>query len=331
MKKLLLSTLVFLSFMTLFSQAPHSFRYQSVVRNSAGELLPDHQVGLKISILKDSPTGLLVFSETYSLITSAQGLINLSVGTGNPSAGTIENIDWGNGNYFLRIDVDITGGINYEFLGTSQLLSVPYALYAETSGNGGGQSELYWERNGYSLYYNMGNVGIGTDSPLSLFNIIGYIERGTERNMIQIHNTSENALSYAGIKLKAGYSEGHSVIQDYSMTYSASPAYDFAGFLNLSNSNRGVMIHANSATGVIKFYTGHNADAGAGYERFRIDGFGNVGIGTQAPAAKLEIVDGDIYINDIDRGIIMKSPDGQCWRGTLDNSGTLQFNAVACP
>jgi hypothetical protein len=80
MKKLYLSILVLFCFIALSAQAPQSFRYQTVVRNTAGELLADHQVGLKISILKSSPTGYW-FLETYSLITTAQGLISLSVGT----------------------------------------------------------------------------------------------------------------------------------------------------------------------------------------------------------------------------------------------------------
>ena len=58
---------------------------------------------------------------------------------------------------------------------------------------------------------------------------------------------------------------------------------------------------------------------------------GLVGIGTSSPAAKLEIADGDIYIKDIDKGIIMTSPNGQCWRGTINNSGVLQFSAIPCP
>ena len=62
-----------------------------------------------------------------------------------------------------------------------------------------------------------------------------------------------------------------------------------------------------------------------------IDEKGYVGLGTENPKAKLEITDGDIYISDIDKGIIMKSPDGNCWRGVLDNSGNLNFSATTCP
>jgi hypothetical protein len=62
-----------------------------------------------------------------------------------------------------------------------------------------------------------------------------------------------------------------------------------------------------------------------------VDRYGSVGIGVEKPDAKFQVADGDIYISDIDRGIIMKSPDGNCWRGTLDNSGQLTFSSIDCP
>lgn len=334
MKKILLSMALLSSFITLVAQAPHSFRYQSVVRNPAGELLADHQVGLKISILKNSPTGLLVFSETYSLLTSAQGLINLSVGTGNPSAGAIENIDWGNGTYFLRMDVDLDGGTNFEFLGTSQLLSVPYALYAETAGNGGDQSELYWNRNGNSLYYNEGNVGIGTTSPIYKLQIEGNEEEWPGRIFLGIRNRSESGKSLAYLKIYAGPGDNGTSLGHISTTYEANEVpQDVQGYGILAASGNGMIISATKpdlSPGVIKFFNGQTPGTKF-IESMRISENGNIGIGTTAPAAKIQIADGDVYISDINRGIIMKSPDGQCWRGTINNSGVLEFVDVACP
>jgi len=66
-------------------------------------------------------------------------------------------------------------------------------------------------------------------------------------------------------------------------------------------------------------------------ERMRLSGEGFLGLGTPEPMAKLDIADGDIFIEDIDRGIIMKSPDGRCWKGTMDNSGSLNFHEIDCP
>jgi hypothetical protein len=73
------------------------------------------------------------------------------------------------------------------------------------------------------------------------------------------------------------------------------------------------------------------ASPSIGYKVAAIRTTGEFGIGTDEPSARLEVANGDIFISDIDRGIIMKSPDGQCWRGTLDNQGSLRFTAIDCP
>jgi hypothetical protein len=182
-----------------------------------------------------------------------------------------------------------------------------------------------------NIYQNNGNMGIGTGYPVSLLSLESNIPSGViQRNLLKILNLADGTHAYSGIILKTGDNDVQSVIQDYGLGYVASPHYDFAGFLNLANSARGVMIHARG-DGIIKFFTGHDEVAGAGIERLRIDSDGNIGIGTKEPVTKLQVADGDVYISDIDRGIIMRSPDGQCWKGVLDNSGTLQFTQVECP
>jgi hypothetical protein len=82
--------------------------------------------------------------------------------------------------------------------------------------------------------------------------------------------------------------------------------------------------------GVIKFFNGQYP-GNKFIETMRINPNGYVGIGTIEPKAKLEVADGDVYIKDINRGVIMTSPDGQCWRGTINNSGVLEFSAIPCP
>ncbi|MDC3305716.1 collagen-like protein [Flavobacteriales bacterium] len=135
MKKLftLLAT-VTLSVM-LFAQAPQSFSYQTVIRDASWTVLENQSVGIKISILEDVANGNVVYEESHSASTSQIGLVNLSVGEGTVMSGSFSTIDWGNHNYFIEVAVDINGGSNYIVMGSTQLRSVPYALYAENSGS----------------------------------------------------------------------------------------------------------------------------------------------------------------------------------------------------
>ena len=123
---------------TVCAQSPQKMSYQCVVRNSAGALVPNQAVGMKISILKGTSTGTVVFSETYSPNpqTNANGLVTVEIGSGTASVGTFAGIDWSAGPYFLKTETDPAGGTSYTITGTSQLLSVPYALYAKTASNG---------------------------------------------------------------------------------------------------------------------------------------------------------------------------------------------------
>ena len=141
MKKILLS-IVAIATITLSSlgQAPESFNYQAVVRNAGNIILNNQAVGLRMTIQQGSIGGTTVYSETFSPTTNAYGLVNLQIGNGTVVSGTFANIDWSAGPYFMETAVDVTGGTNYSVMGTSQLMSVPYALYAKTSGNGQGPS-----------------------------------------------------------------------------------------------------------------------------------------------------------------------------------------------
>jgi len=123
---------------TVYAQSPQKMSYQCVVRNSAGALVANQAVGIKISILKGSSTGTVVFSETYSPNpqTNANGLVTVEIGGGTATVGTFAGIDWSAGPYFMKTETDPAGGTNYTISGTSQLLSVPYALYAKSAANG---------------------------------------------------------------------------------------------------------------------------------------------------------------------------------------------------
>jgi len=136
MKKLAtLFAILMLSVMTLFAQAPKKFSYQAVVRNASNQLVTNTLVGIRISILQNSATGSVVYSETQMLSTNANGLVTLNIGEGTVVFGNLNNINWGAGTFFLKSEIDPNGGSNYSVTSTQQLLSVPYALYANEAGN----------------------------------------------------------------------------------------------------------------------------------------------------------------------------------------------------
>lgn len=119
----------------LWAQSPEEFSYQAVIRDADGKLLQEKPVGIRISVLKGSATGEIVYSETHSVVTNINGLISLAVGTGT-SSGSFSEIPWSDTLFFLQTETDPTGGTNYTINSTSQFLSVPYALFATRSGGG---------------------------------------------------------------------------------------------------------------------------------------------------------------------------------------------------
>ncbi len=121
--------------LSLLAQAPQKFSYQTVIRNSGGQLLTNQQVGIKISVLQGTENGIVVFAERHIPTTNANGLASLQIGTGTVLNGSFSNINWSQGPYFISTETDPNGGTTYTIVTTQQLLSVPYALYAETSGN----------------------------------------------------------------------------------------------------------------------------------------------------------------------------------------------------
>jgi hypothetical protein len=118
-----------------FAQTPEKMSYQAIVRDANNTLLVDKLVGIQVSILQNSETGSEVYIETHSVVTNMNGLFALEIGTGVTSY-DFSSIDWTNGPYFVKVETDPNGADNYSISGVSQLMSVPFALYAKASGNG---------------------------------------------------------------------------------------------------------------------------------------------------------------------------------------------------
>src|SRR5690554_1063590 len=138
-KKLVLLLVVAFFVATGYAQVPEGFNFQAVARDANGNLLTNQALGIKVSILKGIETGSDVYFETHSATTNASGLIQLVIGEGLAAEGqSFSAIDFSNDNYFVKLAIDPAGGTDYADLGTTRLLSVPYALVAKNVVNGGG-------------------------------------------------------------------------------------------------------------------------------------------------------------------------------------------------
>ncbi|PLX17615.1 MAG: hypothetical protein C0597_06920, partial [Marinilabiliales bacterium] len=141
MKKLLLSLLIVsICISTTFAQSPELFNYQAVIRDNTGELLVSTDIGVRISILEGSSSGSILYQETHDEATNQYGLLNIEIGSGTAASGNMASINWGSNKKYLRIEIDETGGSSYTEMGTVQLLSVPYSLYANAAKNLGDEN-----------------------------------------------------------------------------------------------------------------------------------------------------------------------------------------------
>lgn len=167
----LLSVVFFTAY--VFAQAPNKMSYQAVIRNSNNSLVANQTVGIRISILKTSPSGTAVYVETQTPSTNANGLASFEIGGGKIVSGNFSEINWAVGPYFVKTEIDPSGGTSYSILGTSQLLSVPYALHSKTVEIDKVQDgdTTYWKARGKNIIYNNGFVGINTANPISVLEV----------------------------------------------------------------------------------------------------------------------------------------------------------------
>lgn len=356
MKKILFSLCVLISTHFAMAQAPQGFSYQAVARDNTGNPKANTSLVVKFSILNGTPQGSVLYAETHQAQSNAYGLFTLTIGQGQATSGTFFSaIDW-SGQKYLKVEID------GQLSSTTPLLSVPYALYADKTNlkagagigvngneisntgdlsstneiqqltisgnrlnlsNGGGNVTLpntgQWRdttglRKG--VYYdgpivaglraaftNDASIIIGQDNIDPTKNLVGLFTRRFNNR-----NTDLQLYAYPDELSVTSYLRG------ITMLYSPS-------------SNNGLQFTA--ANGDLRFTTG--GFASEIYERMRVDLNGNIGIGTSTPAAKLQVANGDVYIQDVSRGVIMKSADGSCWRMTVSNTGTPVFNKIPCP
>ncbi len=166
MKKVILTSVLIVFCILIYAQVPESFNYQAIVRNAAGEPIITQQVTFLFTVYKTSPSGTNVYSEKHTLITNESGLVTLAIGTGTDKTSDFSAIDWGADKYFLKVEIDPAGGSTYTEMGTTQLLSVPYAFYAEKVQTVSG-SFFYRDKDGDGFGYMYESVWVpdGTDPP----------------------------------------------------------------------------------------------------------------------------------------------------------------------
>jgi hypothetical protein len=241
-----------------FAQVPQGFNYQAVARNSAGVLLSGTNLGVLLTVHQGSAGGTIVYSERQTPTTNQFGLFTVTVGQGTQiSAGAFNAIDWSMGNYWLEVGLDVSGGTSYTQMGTSQLLSVPYAMFAGSSSEipvgTSGQTLRHdgsnWLAN--DVLYNSGSkIGINTNTPQRDISIYG----GSSFASLQFTSSTTTQGFYNGFSLGLNTSAGDAYIANHE--------------------NQPISIYTNATT------------------RMKIGADGKIGIGTTAPTGLLDISGG---------------------------------------
>jgi len=305
MKKLTVLLFVLSITTLIFGQAPQGFNYQGIARDLSGNPLVNKNIGLRIAIIQDTVNGEEVYKEIHAIITNDLGLFNIKIGFGSIVYGSFEDIDWGSGDYFIQIEIDENGGGNYQLIGTSQLMSVPYALFSRNASK--------WSENENGINYDEGNVGIGTSSPTSILHLkkpFGDVVLTLETDEDNLGEDDNPRIDFLQDGETVGFKVG--LNQELNLLTSGNDFYFQPIWLSELKTP---ILTLSIDDGVL----------GAAHYNAR------VGIGTATPKSKLQITGGDIYLEEIESGVIMKSPDGNCWKLTVDNLGNPVFTSIDCP
>jgi len=228
MKKLFTCLVALVWITGAMAQSPAKMSYQAVIRDNNDLLAKDKSIGMQISILQGTETGTAVYVERHFTSTNENGLATIIIGDGTIVSGVLDNIDWGNGPYYLKSEIDLNGGANYTISGTSQLLSVPYALYSESVASKDAQFDTLTVTN--ALYLGTNEVSFNdaiemtgttdaTDNYIFAELPLGYnttntrvlsVEISATTGMVPFTSTKYYGLGYAGTNGTVGYVLSHS-------------------------------------------------------------------------------------------------------------------------
>jgi hypothetical protein len=310
-KNILKKVILTAFFLTLFSaqaQAPQKMSYQAVIRNASDALVANTLIGIRISVLQATANGLVVYSETHTPTTNINGLASFEIGAGTVLSGDFPTINWGVGPYFIKTETDPEGGTNYTISGTSQLVSVPYALFAANA-----SSTSYWTKTGTDIINNnTGNVGIGVvgavPRKLTVEQFgIGISQQSDANNgpqiglytstfgaFLQTHNnfdlsfaTNDGSTQMVLQKGTGNLGLGNTGILQNKFQIGNPPGFE-GNDIAIGNGTQGMSLYQGPTAST--FFTNTN------FAFMPANGLGNVGIGTITPNAKLEVV-GSAIIN----------------------------------
>ncbi len=301
MKKILVFTAAVLLCTLLLAQSPENISYQAVIRDNSNQLVVSTQVGMQISILEGPLPGTIVFRETHTTTTNANGLVTIEIGGGSVLEGDFSAIDWSSDAYYVKTETDPTGGTTYTITGTSQLLSVPYSFYSDIAG----QLSIgdTWLKNGSNIYYNDGKVGIGTDDPSQTLHIdgtvpflgTGIVSDGNDRTTLLLTGGFPNLIIGSTGNDNHGATLG---FWNYDNVETTTHQWNLGGGQNGYFS----IGYATNSTNPHCGINGYTGDCTNALTAISITPQGNVGIGEVDPIAKLTVNSGTTIGTYSDQG-----------------------------
>ena len=337
MKKLLLLLILFAGTtgISLFAQAPEAVNYQAVARDGSGNLLANQALDVKMGIYAGPGASVLAYEETHSVTTNQFGLFSVRIGEGTASSGVFANIDWGADEHALKVEVD--DGSGYVEMGTGQLVSVPYSLYAKESmvATDMGMNDLTdvaapgptvgqvlawdglnwtpaadqsgeWTKTGNNIYYNQGYVGIGTTNPtvgLDIESAAGY------GSAVALNNTG------GGLEWRlTSWTDGtFRLVKTSGTTFSAMVVEPVDGYIGIGTSTPDQPLSVHTSSGISYIRVSDNTTGPGSGLRMGLSGSGNAYIINDEANKSLSLgTDGtsQVRINDIGRvGINELTPD----------------------
>ncbi|MDB3906535.1 hypothetical protein N9355_03600 [Crocinitomicaceae bacterium] len=298
-KQLLILTLILASAGIGFSQSPDAVNYQAVARDGAGTLLNNQNLDVRIGIYSGIGGAVQEYEETHAVTTNQFGQFSLKIGQGTVVTGTFSAIGWGIDEHHLKVEVD--NGSGYVDLGTTQLVSVPYAKHAATADVAGP-----WELNGSNAFYNNGYVGIGTNNPsagLSMESTAGY------GSALGLNNTG------GGLEWRlTSWTDGtFRIVKATGTTFSPMVIEPLEGYVGIGTSTPNMPLSVHTDSGISYIRVSDNTTGTSSGLRMGLSGSGNAYIINDEATKSLSLgTDGttQLRINEIGRiGINQLSPD----------------------